>query len=142
MTAGRPVCVRWQGLALLVSNVWRGRVRKLLRAQKEKVSLSENSGETNYVIPPHPCPLGDGAELVCHFRLCLNFHQVRCAAYLLRIAGLLFQQDAGIQLNLAPSRKEVTHRNKTKRRHPVTFQNKTLRVDSTLMSKRDKHKLF
>ena len=38
------------------------------------------------------------------------------------------EQDAAIQLNLARSRQEVKRQNN--KLHPVTFQNKTLRVDT------------
>ena len=39
------------------------------------------------------------------------------------------EQDAAIQLNLARSRQEVKRQNN--KLHPVTFQNKTLRVDTS-----------
>ena len=39
------------------------------------------------------------------------------------------EQDAAIQLNLAQSRQEVKRQNN--KLHPVTFQNKTLRVDTS-----------
>ena len=39
------------------------------------------------------------------------------------------EHDAAIQLNLARSRQEVKHRNN--KQHPVIFQNKTLRVDTS-----------
>ena len=39
------------------------------------------------------------------------------------------EHDAAIQLNLARSRQEVKHRNN--KQHPVTFQNKTLHVDTS-----------
>ena len=39
------------------------------------------------------------------------------------------EHDAAIQLNLAWSRQEVKRRNN--KLHPVTFQNKTLRVDTS-----------
>ena len=41
----------------------------------------------------------------------------------------MLEDDAAIQLNLAGSRQEVQHRNK--KQHPVTFQNKTLRGDTS-----------
>ena len=45
------------------------------------------------------------------------------------------EHDAAFQLNLAPSRQEVKRRNN--KQHPDTFQNKTLRVDtSTQISKK------
>ena len=45
------------------------------------------------------------------------------------------EHDTAIQLNLARSRQEVKRRNN--KQHPVTFQNKTLRVDtSTQISKK------
>ena len=39
------------------------------------------------------------------------------------------EHDTAIQLNLAPSRQEVKRKNNKK--HPVSFQNKTLRVDTS-----------
>ena len=86
-----------------------------------------------------------------HFSLCVNPHQVRYAAYLLRPSSgspepsgtdtqdfylwWMPEHDAAIQLNLAQSRQEVKRRNN--KQHPVTFQNKTLRVDtSTQISKK------
>ena len=39
------------------------------------------------------------------------------------------EQDAAVQLNLAQSRQEVKRQNN--KLHPVTFQNKTLRVDTS-----------
>ena len=41
----------------------------------------------------------------------------------------MLEQDAAIQLNLARSRQEVKCQNN--KLHPVTFQNKTLRVDTS-----------
>ena len=66
ITGGRPMCVRGQGMALYVANVWRRGVRKLFRARKEKVSLSANNGKTNYAIPSDTCSLRGGAELIFH----------------------------------------------------------------------------
>ena len=41
----------------------------------------------------------------------------------------MLEHDAATQLNLARSRQEVKHRNI--KQHPVTFQNKTLHVDTS-----------
>ena len=80
-----------------------------------------------------------------HFSQCVNPHQVRCSAYLLRPRSgspepsstdtrdfyiwRRQEHNAAIQLNLARSRQEVKYRNN--KQHPVTFQNITLRVDTS-----------
>ena len=71
-----------------------------------------------------------------HFSLCVNPHQVRCAAYLLRphsgspepygidmqefYIWQMLEHDAAIQLHLAPSRQEGKHRNN--KQHPLLFK--------------------
>ena len=86
-----------------------------------------------------------------HFSLCVNPHQVRCAAYLLHPSSISLEPSgtdaqhfyfwqmpeyhAAIQLNLARSRQEV--KRQINKQHLVTFQNKTLCVDtSTQISKK------
>ena len=93
-----------------------------------------------------------------HSSLCVNFHLVCCAAYLLcpssgslKPSGTDMQDcqfwrmpehDVAIQLNLAPSGQEVTHRKQKysirslfKIKHPMLIQ-------AHQSQKRDKYKLF
>ena len=67
-------------------------------------------------------------------QLCLTLIPSRSAALQDFYFCWMPEHDAAVQLNLATSRQEVKHRNN--KQHPVTFQNKTLRVDtSTQISK-------
>ena len=106
---------------------------------------------TGYVSAAWRLRHASGADTF-HFSLCVNPHQVCCAAYLLRPSSSspehsstdsqdlyiwpMPEHDAAIQLNLALSRQEVKHRNN--KQHLVTFQNKTLCVDSKQISKKQK----
>ena len=85
-----------------------------------------------------------------HLSQCVNPHQVRCTAYLLHPSSgspepstqdfyfwQMPEHNAAIQLNSARSRQEVKHRNN--KQHPVTFQNKTLRVDTSTQISKKRH---
>ena len=83
------VCERGRewGMALSVTNVSRGRVLTLFQMRKEKVSLSANNGETKEILTLTPRIHQIRVHCMAdrfHSNICVNFHRVCCAAYLLR----------------------------------------------------------
>ena len=141
--------IHWnRSLACLLRTA--GALQSRYAAQQTWWKLTRNFHRIGYVSATlHLRPAG-GADMF-HFSLCVNPHQVCCATYLLRPSSgspepsradkqvfcfwQMLEHDTAIQLNLARSRQEVKRRNN--KQHPVTFQNKTLRVDtSTQISKK------